>query len=307
VKCILLSHDLSGKRVIITGANSGIGLEAAKLLAGRGAEIILAVRNVEKGRGAKQTILKDHESASIEVMLLDLSDLESVRDFSAQFCHRYDTLDILINNAGVMVPPHQYTKDGFELQFGSNHLGHFALTGLLLPLLKRTPSSRVVSLSSIAHRGASILFDNLDGSNGYKPMAFYRQSKLATLLFAKELDNRLKEHGLNVISLACHPGISATNLFKLGGKDAPNFLKKLSTLFFQTAEMGALPTVYAATNESLTGGEYIGPDGSGNRKGYPAIETPASGVYNRDTMKKLWEVSEALTKVKYDFHEFSKL
>jgi len=213
----------------------------------------------------------------------------------------FHSLDILINNAGVMVPPYQQTKDGFELQFGSNHLGHFALTGLLLPLLKKTPNSRVISLSSIAHRGGAIFFDNLDGSKGYKPMMFYRQSKLATLLFAKELDQRLKQHGISTISLACHPGVSATNLFKIGKRDAPAYLKSIVNLFLQPAHMGALPTVYAATEKSLTGGEYIGPDGKGNRKGNPKIETPASGVYNAETMKKLWEVSETLTGVTFDF------
>jgi NAD(P)-dependent dehydrogenase (short-subunit alcohol dehydrogenase family) len=297
----MVAENLAGKRIIVTGANSGIGFEAAKDFSNRGAEVILAVRNDQKGKKAQEAILKENPQALVEVMKLDLADLASIREFARKFSTRYQTLDRLINNAGVMVPPYQQTKDGFEMQFGSNHLGHFALTGLLLPLLKKTEGSRIVSLSSIAHRGGSIYFDNLDGAKGYKPMAFYRQSKLATLLFAKELDNRLKQHRITTISLACHPGISTTNLFKLGKRDAPEFLKKFATLFFQPADRGALPTIYAATDKGLTGGEYIGPKGRGNVKGLPALETPAPGVYNPDSMKKLWEVSEKLTGVIYDF------
>jgi NAD(P)-dependent dehydrogenase (short-subunit alcohol dehydrogenase family) len=212
---LLMKEDLANKKVIITGASSGIGLEAAKTLANRGARVILAVRNKQKGELAREQILQEDPGASLEVMDLNLADLSSVRGFSESFGKRFDQLDILINNAGVMVPPYQRTKDGFELQFGTNHLGHFALTGLLLPLLKKTADSRIVTLSSLAHRGAHIYFNNLDGSKGYKAMRFYGQSKLANLLFSKELDNRLKQYGLPTISIACHPGISSTNLFKI--------------------------------------------------------------------------------------------
>jgi NAD(P)-dependent dehydrogenase (short-subunit alcohol dehydrogenase family) len=298
----VLTQDLKGKRVIITGANSGIGFENAKYFAQKGAEVYVAVRNTQKGKEAASAILKQYPKAHVEVLELNLSDLKSVKDFAENFSQRFDSLDILINNAGVMVPPYQKTKDGFELQFGTNHLGHFSLTGLLLPLLKKTPNSRVVTLSSIAHRGAAIFFDNLDGSKGYKAMKFYGQSKLANLLFAKDLDDRLKQYGISTISLASHPGISSTNLFKIGKKDAPGYVKALMNLFLQPAEKGALPTIYAATEPSLKGGEYIGPDGRGNRKGNPTIETPATGVYNQETMKKLWEVSEKLTGVTYDFN-----
>ncbi|RXJ04023.1 SDR family NAD(P)-dependent oxidoreductase [Anaerobacillus alkaliphilus] len=291
---------VSNKTIIITGANSGIGLEAAKIFSNREAHVILAVRNLQKGEEAVKSIRQANKGAKVEVMKLDLSDLESVRAFSTEFISRFSSLDILVNNAGVMAPPYEKTVDGFELQFGSNHLGHFALTGLLLPLLKKTPKSRVVTLSSIAHRGASIYFDNLDGSKGYKSMKFYGQSKLANLLFAKELDQRLKQHGVNTISVACHPGITSTNLFKIGKKDL-NILKRLLKFFFQRVEMGVQPTIYAATEETLKGGEYIGPDGCGNRAGNPAIETPAKTVYNEETMDKLWEVSETLTGVVYDF------
>ncbi|MBT2640574.1 SDR family oxidoreductase [Bacillus sp. ISL-45] len=297
----MLKDNLSGMTVIITGANSGIGYEAAKKLSEKGAQVILAVRNAEKGKLAIDSIRKENQEASVEIMSLDLADLASVSNFSAAYTKKYRSLDILVNNAGVMIPPYGKTKDGFELQFGSNHLGHFALTGLLLPLLKKTSGSRVVTLSSIAHRGASINFDNLDGSNGYKAMKFYGQSKLANLLFARELDNRFKQNGIETISVACHPGISNTNLFNLGKGETPKYLKGLMKLFSQPAAMGALPTIYAAVDDSLTGGEYIGPDGKGNRKGFPAIEIPAQGVFNKEIMTKLWVVSEELTGVRYEF------
>lgn len=297
----MLNENLAGQTMIITGANSGIGFEAAKKLSENGARVVLAVRNEEKGKAAVDSILERNSEAKVEMMKLDLADLSSVRHFTSAFIEKYEHLHILINNAGVMIPPYGNTKDGFELQFGSNHLGHFALTGLLLPLLKKTPRSRVVTLSSIAHRGASIDFDNLHGSKGYKAMRFYGQSKLANLLFARELDNRLKSHGIQTISVACHPGISNTNLFNLGKGETPKYLKGLMKLFSQPAAMGALPTIYAATDDSLTGGEYIGPDGRGNRKGYPAIENPAPGVFNKETMSRLWTVSEELTGVNFDF------
>ena len=294
-------QNLKGKRVIITGANSGIGFETAKKLANEGAQVILAVRDIEKGNQAIIDLKAGNPDISVQMMLLDLADLKNVRAFAESYCKQFDSLDILINNAGVMIPPYSKTKDGFELQFGGNHLGHFALTGLLLPLLKKTINSRVVTVSSLAHRGASINFDNLDGSKGYSAMKFYGQSKLANLLFSKELDNRLKISGIKTLSIACHPGISATNLFRMGGKLFKPIVTIIVNKFTQPASMGALPTIYAATENSLVGGEYIGPDGKRNRKGYPAIEHPASGVYNENTMKKLWDISEQLTGVKYDF------
>lgn len=293
-------QNLKGKRVIITGANSGIGYETAKALADRGAQVILAVRDKEKGNKAIAELKEHNPDRSVQMILLDLADLKEIQNFAETYTTQFDTLDILINNAGVMMPPYSKTKDGFELQFGSNHLGHFALTGLLLPLLKETKDSRVVTLSSLAHRGASIDFNNLEGSKGYRAFKFYGQSKLANLLFSKELDNRLKSSGIDTLSIACHPGVSSTNLFKMGGKFLQP-LVKVTNRFFQPASMGALPSIYAATEVSLVGGEYIGPDGKGNRSGYPAIEHPANGVYNEDTMKRLWDVSEQLTGIHFDF------
>lgn len=296
-------NTMTGKTAIITGANSGLGLETAKTFVRLGARVILAVRDLDKGQAAEQEIREEFPKAPIEVMKLDLSDLESVQAFAETFSSRFNSLDLLINNAGVMTPPYAKTKDGFELQFGSNHLGHFALTGLLLPLLIHTENSRVVTLSSLAHRNAAIDFDNLDGSKGYKAMKFYGQSKLANLMFATELDKRLKQHGLSTLSIACHPGISSTNLFKIGGREMPRIFKGLMNRYLQPATMGALPTVYAATASSLTGGEYIGPDGKGQRRGYPTLEKPDPAVNDEAVRQKLWEVSEKLTGVTFDFNK----
>lgn len=293
--------DLTGRTAVITGANSGIGFEAAKVLAGFGARIIMAVRNEQKAEAARTAILIEHPDAAVEIRMLNLADLASIRSFAEEFNEQFDSLDLLINNAGIMMPPYAKTKDGFELQFGGNHLGHFALTGLLLPLLLKTVNSRVVTVASLAHNRGAIHFDNLDGSKGYQAKKFYNQSKLANLLFAQELDKRLKKHGQHTISVACHPGISGTNIFKLGKWDAPQFLKNVANSFLQPPPIGALATVYAATEPSLVGGEYIGPDGKGHRKGYPILETPHSTALDEAVSLRLWEVSEELTGVNFDF------
>ncbi|WP_341801991.1 oxidoreductase [Planococcus ruber] len=293
--------NLSGKAVVITGANSGIGLETAKILADCGAAVMLAVRNIEKGRIAKDEILRQTPGAAIEVMPLDLADLASIQTFSDHFRTHFHQLDLLINNAGIMMPPLSYTKDGFELQFGSNHLGHFALTGHLLPILINTPGSRIVTVSSRAHDRGTIRFENLDGSKGYKAKKFYNQSKLANLYFALELDKRLKQHGLPVRSIVCHPGISVTNIFKFGNRSAPLAFRNLANRFLQPPELGALPTIYAATEESLLGGEYIGPDGPGRIRGYPALDTPHPIAQDAAVSQKLWAVSEQLAGVTFNF------
>ncbi|ALC90422.1 short-chain dehydrogenase [Bacillus sp. FJAT-18017] len=294
--------DQSGKTVIITGGNSGIGFEAAKGLAEKGAEVILAVRNLEKGEAAIKKIKSVHPAATIRQMKLDLSDLASVRQFAEEFKAAYPKLDILINNAGIMMPPLSKTKDGFEAQFGSNHLGHFALTGLLLDKLKTTSGSRVVTISSLAAHKASIDFDNLDGSKGYKPYKFYGQSKLSNMLFGRELNNRFLENGVDAKSFVCHPGISNTNLSsRNSGKPANKLVVFISNYLLQTAEMGALPTLYAATEPSLDGGEYIGPDGKKGRKGYPKKEDIIDSLFQKETTRKLWDLSEGVTGVTYNF------
>ncbi|MBU9723537.1 MULTISPECIES: oxidoreductase [Bacillaceae] len=292
---------MSKKVVVITGANSGLGLETAKHFLSKNDLVVMAVRDITKGEAAKEELLQLYPDGKIDVLYLDLAKLTTVREFAAAFAKKYKAVDLLINNAGVMIPPYTKTAEGFELQFGANHLGHFALTGLLLPLLEKGEHSRVVTLSSIAHRNGVIDFDNLDGSKGYKPMKFYSQSKLANILFAKGLDELLKQHGCKTISLSAHPGISSTNLFRVGKDKTPWYIKPLMNLFAQSAEKGALPTIMAATDKTLVGGEYIGPDGVGNRKGNPTIEVPHKKVYNKETMEKLWNVSEELTSISFDF------
>jgi len=292
---------LKGKTAIITGGNSGIGFETANGLLAMGAEIILAVRNPEKGTIARDALASLHPGKHIDVLPLDLADLESIAAFAERFNNSYSKLDILINNAGIMAPPYSKTTDGFEMQFGSNHLGHFALTGRLLPVLAKTPGSRIVTISSRAHSRGSINFDNLDGSKGYQAKKFYNQSKLANLYFALELDKRLKEHGLETISIACHPGVSATNIFKLGRWEIPAAFKRIANLFLQPPDMGALSTLYAAAEPELTGGEYIGPLGQFQRKGFPALGTPHANATDQNISRQLWDVSESLTSVTYPF------
>ncbi|HOO65906.1 MAG TPA: oxidoreductase [Bacteroidales bacterium] len=295
-----LIGDLTGKRIIITGATHGIGYAAAEALAARGADLIIAVRNRARGEHSVEKIKEKSPGASVMAMHLDLTDLDIVKHFADEVTARFDRLDVLINNAGVMVPPHKITRSGFELQFGTNHLGHFALTAQLLPLLMATPLSRVVSTSSIAARRAKIHFDNLDGRNGYNPMTFYRQSKLANLLFAIDLQHRLERAGSSTISVACHPGITVTNLLSRGsGKETGRVMKALMRIVAQPASMGSLPTLYAATHPDLRGGEYIGPDGPGNTKGYPVLTNDPARLYKPDLAARLWDVSEELTGVRF--------
>ncbi|WP_322905888.1 oxidoreductase [Paenibacillus campi] len=296
--------DLTDKRIVITGGSGGLGLETAKALVAHHATVILAVRNLEKGHQAAAGLLREYPQTRVEVMHLDLADLQSIRTFADTFLQRYTSLDVLINNAGVMVPPLGRTKDGFELQFGSNHLGHFALTGLLLPVLLDTPSSRIVTLSSIAARTGYIYFNNLNAQIGYSALKFYGQSKLANLLFARELQKRLQETGASTISVAAHPGVANTNLISRGsGQQAGKAASFVWGLFSQTAELGALPTLYAAVEPSLRGGEYIGPDGKGSRKGYPQPDHSFEHKYNDSTASKLWRVSEEMTGVEYPFRQ----
>jgi NAD(P)-dependent dehydrogenase (short-subunit alcohol dehydrogenase family) len=291
---------LVDKVIIITGSSSGIGYHAARELSAKGAEVVLAVRSIGKGEKAAGKIKTAFPSARINVMHLDLGDLSSVKRFADEFGSRYDRLDTLINNAGVMLPPYKKTRDGFELQFGINHLGHFALTGHLLPLLMDTPLSRIVIVSSIAARRARINFSNLDGSSGYNPMTFYRQSKLANLLFAVELQHRLERAGSSTVSVLCHPGISVTNLLSRGsGKETGRVIKAMMGIVAQPGEKGALPTLYAATHPDIRGGEFIGPDGPGNKRGYPVLTNDATRLFKPDVAEKLWEVSESLTGVRY--------
>ena len=284
----------SGKIALVTGANSGIGFEAAKVLVSKGAEVILACRNVNKGEEALAQIKSDDPDANVHLMTLDLASLSSVKEFSEAFTSKYQKLDLLINNAGVMAPPFGRTADGFEMQFGTNHLGHFALTGHLLPLLEAADSARIVIVSSLAHRFGRINFNNLNSEKRYSRWVAYGQSKLANLMFAKEIQRRLESKGSDIVAVAVHPGFSATNLQRyMPGATWMN------SLFSQSQEAGCLPTLFAATEANIRGGEYIGPDGFFEMKGNPrnAFATNTSG--SRSKAKKLWDESERLTNVAY--------
>ncbi|WP_238188325.1 oxidoreductase [Paenibacillus sp. L3-i20] len=283
--------------IVITGGNAGIGFEQANVLANKGATIILAVRNVDYGKAAIEKIKKSNRNATVDTIRLDLSDLDSVQSFSHSFNSKYDKLDVLINNAGVMMPPEGKTKQDFELQFGVNHLGHYALTGLLLPTLLKTNKSRIITVSSLAHgwKGATIYFDNLHWEGNYNKTLAYCQSKLANLLFTYELDRRLKNKGYSTLSLAAHPGWSTTNL-----QNHLNFFaKKIVHLLSQSASMGALPILRAATDNNVIGGEYFGPPGKLQNRGYP-IQVKSSDLSHDQTLaKRLWDVSAELTGIQY--------
>ncbi|MGD8862824.1 MAG: oxidoreductase [Myxococcales bacterium] len=291
--------------VIVTGANSGIGLEAARELGRRGGRVVLACRSPERGAGALEQLCREVPEDRFELMQLDLGSLASVRAFAAQFSEAHERLDVLCNNAGVMAIPRRLTEDGFEQQLGVNHLGHFALTGLLLPRLQATDGSRVVTVTSLAHRMGRIRFDDLMGERHYAKWEAYGQSKLANLLFARELQRRLQQRGSSTISVACHPGYAATNLQHVGPQLEGSALNAVimrvgNALLAQSSEAGARPTVYAATEPGLRGGELIGPGGPGQLWGRARVVSRSSRA-SRDPQlaRRLWEVSEELTGVRY--------
>ncbi len=298
------ARDMSqqaGRTAVVTGANSGLGLVAATELARARAKVVLACRNTDKGEQAARSIRVEIPGAAVMVEQLDLSSLDSIRAFAERFAAaRHAGLDLLINNAGVMAPPRSETADGFELQFGTNHLGHFALTGLLLGELEGREDARVVTLSSGAHKFGRINFDDLQSEGRYRRWRAYGQSKLANVLFARELDRRLRESGSTVSSLAAHPGYAATNLQSAA---APAFDRAImvvtNRLLAQSAEMGALPVLYAATRANLDGGLFIGPDGFEEQRGYPTVVRPVKAGRDEEVAKRLWSVSEQLTGVSY--------
>jgi len=292
--------DLKGKTALVTGANSGLGYELALVLARRNARVIFASRDPGKGQKAVEALKQLVPGAEIDLRVLDLSDLESVCSFCEGVVASYKSLDFLFNNAGVMALPYRQTKQGFEMQLGTNHLGHFALTGRLLPLWKAAPAARLITTSSIVHKMGRINFDNLDGQKGYNPWTAYAQSKLANLLFAYELDRKLKASGSSALSLASHPGMSYTNLVSVGPEMKGAVLEKNVSSFFvklvaQTAAQGTLPGLYAAVTTELKGGEYVGPDGWLEMKGYPVVVSSSKRSYEEDAAHRLWEVSEQRT------------
>jgi NAD(P)-dependent dehydrogenase (short-subunit alcohol dehydrogenase family) len=291
----------SGRTAVVTGANSGLGEATARELARAGAEVVLACRNTEKADAAAAAIRETVPSASVSVEPLDLADLSSIRAFAGRFSARRGGLDLLINNAGVMAPPRSETADGFELQFGTNHLGHFALTGLLLGALEGREDARVVTVSSSGHKVGRMRFDDLQGEHRYWRWNAYCQSKLANLLFMRELERRLRAAGSTVSSFAAHPGYSDTNLQYA----APPALERAifaitNRLAAQGADFGALPTLYAATLDGLEGGTYVGPDGFAERAGFPKPVKASRAARDDDAAKRLWEISEELTGVDYE-------
>jgi len=292
--------DQSGRIAIVTGSNTGIGYHAAAALAQSGARVVLAVRNLEKGNHALARIGAAHPHADVTLQELDLSSLDSVRAATTALRKAYPRIDLLINNAGVMWTPKQLTSDGFELQFGTNHLGHFALTGLLLDNLLGVRGSRVVTVSSTGHRfRAAIHFDDLQSEHHYDRYAAYGQSKLANLLFTYELQRRLAAKKKNTIATAAHPGAASTEL----ARNAPILMKPLfavaGPVLFQNASMGSLPTLRAATDPNAEGGQYYGPDGFGEQRGHPKLVSSSGQSHDEELQHRLWQVSEELTGVTY--------
>lgn len=286
----------SGKTFLITGANSGLGFGTSKELVRKGAKVIMTARNLRKGEAALAAIKKEVSNADLILMQLDLADLNSVERFASDFKNQFSTLDVLINNAGVMMPnTRQVTKQGIELQFGTNHIGHFVLTNHLLPILEQTPKSRIVTLSSlVAKMGkADIYWNDLQWEKSYDKMGAYAQSKLANMMFGIELQERLAAKDSNTISVLAHPGYTATNLQNNMGLQG----KIMNFLFAQKLAMGILPTLRAATDPKVNGGEYYGPAKMGNWRGFPIVNEPNKMALDRDITKKLWTVSEDLIQV----------
>ncbi|OMQ16248.1 short-chain dehydrogenase [Modestobacter sp. VKM Ac-2676] len=286
--------DQHGRVAVVTGANTGLGFETARVLAERGATVVLAVRDVDKGRQAAARMTGD-----VTVQELDLTSLGSVRAAAAALGDAHPRIDLLINNAGVMYTPEQTTRDGFERQFGTNHLGHFAFTGLLLDRLLPVPGSRVVTVSSVGHRiRAAIHFDDLQWERSYSRTGAYGQSKLANLMFTYELQRRLAVHGTTTVAAAAHPGVSNTELVRNWPTVIRVPMSRLAPLVTQPAAMGALPTLRAATDPAVLGGQYYGPSGRGEVRGHPRLVTSSPESYDLAVQQRLWAVSEDLTGVK---------
>jgi NAD(P)-dependent dehydrogenase (short-subunit alcohol dehydrogenase family) len=292
-----------GRLAIVTGANSGIGYQTARYLARAGAEVLLACRNAEKGEAARAKIAAEYPAANVRVRVLDVADLDSVRSFAAEFLTEGKAVDLLINNAGVMaLPERRTTPQGFEMQFGTNHLGHFALAGLLLPALLRQPGSRVVTVASIAHKGGKLNFDDLNAERRYDPRGAYQQSKLANVAFGLEFDRRLRARAASTQSIVAHPGVAVTNIISNGmGKGLQGrIVNALMPLVAQSDDRGSWPLLYAATSPDAHGGGYYGPDGIAEIKGTPVEVKPKPHAMDAAAGKRLWEISEELTGVRYE-------
>lgn len=298
--------DLTGKTALVTGANSGLGLETSRALAGAGARVILTCRSQDKADGAMADIRKSHPNADLDFVALDLANLKSVNEAAAAIRDKTDHLDILINNAGVMGLPLTQTADGFEMLFGTNHLGHFALTGQIMDLLEAAPAGRIVSLASVAHKQGKLPLEDLNWQQrSYSKPAAYAQSKLANISFALELDRRLRAAGSKVISVASHPGYAATNVFY--ARDAKtsllrsiwNAMANVGALFAQSSLQGSLPSLYAASMDDVQGGDYYGPHGLLEFWGSPVKVNPTARAQDASLAKGLWEKSVEMTGVSF--------
>ena len=288
-----------GKIAIVTGANSGLGKEITIGLAKKEIKVIMACRNQSKAESAKAEVLSQVNSADIEIMLLDLNSLNSVRNFVTAFGENYNRLDLLIENAGIMIPPLSKTEDGFESQMGVNYFSHFLLTNLLYPLLNKTEGARIATTSSLAHERGRIDFDNLNAEKSYSKMGAYGQSKLACLLFAYELKRRLEKAGSKVIAVSSHPGVSKTNLFTNIPKVAQLLMAPLLPIFTHSPKYAALPTLWAALGSDVESGDYYGPTGFNGLKGKPGKVKSKPHSYDEAVAAKLWDISETLTGEKF--------
>jgi NAD(P)-dependent dehydrogenase (short-subunit alcohol dehydrogenase family) len=289
-----------GKVAIVTGANNGLGFETTMALAKKEIEVVMACRNFGKAEDAKLMIKKINPKAKLHVLELDLSNMNSVRKFAEEFTEKYNRLDFLINNAGIMMPPFSLTKDGFESQLATNYVGHFLLTKLLFPIIKDTPAARIVSLSSLAHKWHEIQFDDINFKKSYNKRHAYSQSKLACLMFGIELDKRLKVANIDAMSLSAHPGISDTNLTSSMPKVFHFLVTKVGSLLLQSAKDGAQPQLYAALGTDITGGEYTGPDGKGEMKGDAVKVRPRSLAKNKEVAERLWDKTEEMLGEKFE-------
>jgi NAD(P)-dependent dehydrogenase (short-subunit alcohol dehydrogenase family) len=292
--------DQSGKTVLVTGANSGLGYVTTRELTRCGAHVVMACRNEHKGREALRAIRAQLPEASLELRRVDLADLESVRRLAEGILSEGLPVDVLVNNAGIMMSPRSLSPQGHESQFAANHLGHFALTGLLLPIIAKGHDPRVVTVSSGLHRRGHIHFDDLTGERKYSPVAFYAQSKFANILFGLELDRRLRAAGSPIRSLMAHPGYAATNLQSTGPTGITAYLMRFGNrLFAQSMDMGALPQLYAAVAPQAQSGQYYGPDGLGEQKGYPKVVQPIASAKDPEVARRLWNMSEEFTGVEF--------
>lgn len=283
-----------GRVFVVTGANSGLGLETARALGALGATVIMTARDMEKGREAVASLRADQPEARFDLRHLDLADLESVREFASGI----GRVDVLVNNAGVMMPPHERTAQGYEMQFGVNHLAHFALTILLFNTLLQGRDPRVVTVSSGLHKRGRIHFDDLQGEHNYNRTKYYAQSKLANVVFGLELHRRLRSNGIGMRSVLAHPGYAATNLQSTGPTGVGKLVMKVTNrVFAQDVAMGALPQVYAATGADVESGQFYGPDGRNESKGYPTLVEPFDDARDRELGRRLWDISEDLTGV----------